>query len=210
MVSFLFLLLALSIPAASQDPLDTALASYKKVVSYRVTLRSKSDSSSEIIRYFYRRPGFVRMEFVQPHKGAILVYNPEKKDAKLRPFGFMKSLVLSLSPDNPLILSARGHRVDASDIGALLDEARALRERGKSRVMGNVVTGGRRTVLLAIEAEGNVTVAPDIHRCLLWFDAESRLPVRAVTYDATGALLEDVHLDGLEVNVDLSAALFRE
>ncbi|HLO25303.1 MAG TPA: DUF1571 domain-containing protein [Geobacteraceae bacterium] len=210
MVSFLFVLLALSFPAVSQDPLDAALASYKKVVSYRVNLRSRSDSSSEIIRYFYKRPGFVRMEFIEPHKGASLVYNPETKEAKLRPFGFMKSMVLSLNPDNPLITSARGHRVDASDIGALLEAARTLREKGQGKAMGSVVTGGRRTVLVAIEGKGSVTVGGNIHRCLLWLDAETFLPVRTATYDRSGALVEDVTLNDLEINISLPDSLFAQ
>ena len=170
----LFVLLVLSTSAASKDPLDAALTSYKKVSSYRVTLRSRSDSSSEIIRYFYKRPGFVRMEFIEPHKGAVLVYNPEKKEAKLLPFGFMKSLVLSMSPDNPLIASSRGHRVDASDIGSLLESAQRLREKGKSGEPRRAVTGGKKTVLVAVEGEGGATVAGNIHRCLLWLDVSTK------------------------------------
>ena len=110
MLPYLLLMIALASASIAGDPLDAALAGYGKVVAYRVTLRSRSDASSETIRYFFKRPGFVRMEFIEPHKGAILVYNPEEKKARLRPFGFMKPLVLTLSPDNSLITSPRGHR----------------------------------------------------------------------------------------------------
>ncbi len=208
MVPCLFMLLLLASPAAVPDPLDAALASYQKVLSYRLTMRSRSDSSSEILKYFYKRPGFVRMEFIEPHKGAILVYNPEKKEAKLRPFGFVKSLVLSLSPDNPLITSSRGHRVDASDIGALLQTAKLLRDKGNIKAMGKTETGGKKTVLVAIEGEGSSTVAGNVHRCLLWLDAKTLLPVRTATYDVRGVLVEDVMLDDLEINVSLPDSLF--
>ena len=204
----LFVLLVLSTSAASRDPLDAALASYKKLSTYRVTLRSRSDSSSEIIRYFYKRPGFVRMEFIEPHKGAVLVYNPEKKEAKLLPFGFMKSLVLSMSPDNPLIASSRGHRVDASDIGSLLESAQRLREKGKSGEPRRAVTGGKKTVLVAVEGEGSATVAGNVHRCLLWLDVSTFLPVKTTTYDAKGAMIEDVVLEDLEIDIDLPDSLF--
>src|SRR5574340_540810 len=112
MIGILLLLCALASPPA--DPLDAALESYGHVASYRVTLRSRSGSSSETIRYFFKKPGFVRMEFMEPHKGAILVYNPEKKIVRLRPFGFLRPVVLTLSPDSRLITSSKGHRVDAS------------------------------------------------------------------------------------------------
>ncbi len=81
------------------------------------------------------------MEFIEPHKGAVLVYNPEKKEARLRPFGFFKPLVLTLSPDNRLIATPRGHRVDASDPGAPLETVKKLADRGKMAIMGHVKVG---------------------------------------------------------------------
>jgi hypothetical protein len=148
------------------------------------------------------------MEFMQPHKGAVLVYNPLEKEVKLKPFGLIKPLVLSLSPDNPLITSSRGHRVDASDIGALLETAKALRTKGRTRIFATVAEGGRKKVLLAIEGADGAVVAGSVHRCLLWLDAETFLPVRTITYEENGALVEDVTLEGLEVNVSLPDALF--
>lgn len=206
----LFGIFMLSPSTAYQDPLDAALASYKKVISYRVTLRSRSESSSEIIRYFFKKPGFVRMEFVEPHKGAVLVYNPEKKEARLRPFGFMKPLVLTLKPDNPLITSSRGHRVDASDIGALLETAKLLQEKGRIKTVGRVEAAGKTAVLVAIEGEGNKVVSGTIHRCLLWLDPETLLPVRTLTYDARGSLVEDVTMEDLEINIALPDSLFEQ
>ena len=37
-------------------------------------VRSARGAESQIIHYSYRRPGFIRMEFVEPHRGAVLVY----------------------------------------------------------------------------------------------------------------------------------------
>jgi outer membrane lipoprotein-sorting protein len=173
-------------------------------------MRSRSDDSSEIIRFFFKKPGFVRMEFIEPHKGAILVYNPEKKAAKLRPFGFWKSLALSLRPDNPLIISSKGHRVDASDIGALLETTKKLRGRGKSEKLGTEAVGGKKTMVVAIEGEGTATVPGNIHRCLLWLDTNTFLPVRTATYDGKGVLIEDVILDDLEINIRFPDSLFEQ
>jgi outer membrane lipoprotein-sorting protein len=206
MVLSLFLLLALAAPP--KDPLDAALESWRKVASYRVTLRSMSGSSAETIRYFFKRPGFVRMEFVEPHKGAILVYNPEKKIARLRPFGFMKPLVLTLSPDNSLITSSRGHRVDASDIGAMLETVKKLRGDGHSETLGQEPVGGRGAVVVAVEGEGSVTVSGNVHRYLLWLDAQTFLPLKTITYDSSGAMVEEVLMDDLEINVKLPDSLF--
>jgi len=206
MALFLFLMLALA--ATPADPLDVATASYQRVVSYRVTVRSRSGSSNETLRYFFKRPGFVRMEFIEPHNGAILVYNPRKKEARLRPFGFMKPLVLTLKPDNRLIISSRGHRVDASDFGALLGNARKLRDRGKSTPRGYDFVGGRKALLVAVEGAEGMSVENNVHRCLLWLDARTFLPVKTMTYDESGELLEEVVMDHLEVNIALPDTLF--
>jgi hypothetical protein len=111
------------------------------------------------------------MEFIEPHNGAILVYNPLKKEARLRPFGFMKPLVLTLNPGNRLILSSRRHRIDASDFGALLGAARKLRDKGKSATQGYDSVGGRSALLVAVEGSAGMSVEHTIHRCLLWLDA---------------------------------------
>jgi hypothetical protein len=206
MAPFLFLMLALA--ATPTDPLDVAAANYQRVVSYRVTVRSRSGSSRETLRYFFKRPGFVRMEFIEPHNGAILVYNPRKKEARLRPFGFMKPLVLTLRPDNRLIISSGGHRVDASDFGAMLKTSRKLRDKGKSTTQGFDFVGGRKALLVAVEGAEGMSVEHNIHRCLLWLDAKTFLPVKTMTYNESGELLEEVVLDHPEVNIALPDTLF--
>jgi len=206
MAPFLFLMLALA--ATPTDPLDVATASYQRVVSYRVTVRSRGSSSRETLRYFFKRPGFVRMEFIEPHNGAILVYNPLKKEARLRPFGFMEPLVLTLRPDNRLIISSRRHRIDASDFGALLEAARKLRGKGKSTTRGYELVAGRKAMLVAVEGAKGMFVENKVHRCLLWLDARTFLPVKAMTYDESGELLEEVVMDHLEVNIALPDTLF--
>lgn len=118
------------IAAITQDPISIAIENYKGVESYSVTLRSRNDEDfSEIIRYYYKKPGFVRIELIKPYKGAILIYSPFTKEVRLRPFSFWKSFVLTLSPDNRLVKSSRGHRIDASDIGELLRTAKITRKR---------------------------------------------------------------------------------
>ncbi len=62
MVFILTLLLAIM---PGQDIISTAIENYNIVETYRVTLRSRSEDSSEEIRYYYKKPGLVRMEFIK-------------------------------------------------------------------------------------------------------------------------------------------------
>jgi outer membrane lipoprotein-sorting protein len=51
-------------------------------------------------------------------------------------------------------------------------------------------------------------VEHNVHRCLLWLDAKTFLPVKTMTYNESGELLEEVVMDHLEVNIALPDTLF--
>jgi outer membrane lipoprotein-sorting protein len=204
----LFFLFLLALTAPPNDPIDAALESFSHVNSYRLTLHSNSGGSSEYIRYYFKRPGFVRMEFIKPHKGAVLVYNPFNKKARLRPFGFFSLLVLTLAPDNSLITSPRGHHVDASDLGSFLETVQKLADHGKVTIKGNEKAGERETLLVEVIGAGDVTVDSGVHCYLLWLDDRTLLPVRTKSFNLRGEPVEDVVMDDLEINVELPESLF--
>ncbi len=79
------LMLAAALTGAHPDPLASAIEHYHTVESYRVTIHSFHADGEEHIRYFYKKPGFVRMEFIRPHDGAVLVYNPLTQRVRLWP-----------------------------------------------------------------------------------------------------------------------------
>jgi outer membrane lipoprotein-sorting protein len=201
---FLYLALASSIG----NPLASALESFHRVATYRVTIQSMSGDSRQIIRYFFKRPGFVRMEFITPHKEAVLVYRPDTKKARLRPFGFLKPFVLTLAPDNGLITDPQGHRVDVSDIGAFLETVKTLADKGESRIKGDDKVGGRQALLVEVRGGEGVSVNGNIHRYLLWLDARTLMPLRTQSFAADGAQVEDVLMEDLEINVELPDSLF--
>ena len=201
------LLLLLAWGAPVPDPLAAALERYRDVGSYRVTLRSGHGDDGEVIRYFYKKPGFIRMEFIRPHNGALLVYDPTAKTVRLRPFGALKPLVLSLSPDNSLVKSAQGHRVDESDIGTLLRRVQRLSERGTTVMRGEEKVGARDAVIVSVEGEKGHSLE-GVHRYLIWLDRITLLPLKVAAYDSSGAPVEEVLMDDLEVNMALEDSLF--
>ncbi len=196
--------LALFQAAAFADPVDESLSSFSRLEGYSVTLRS---SSGEVIRYFYRKPGYVRMEFEKPHKGAVLIYDPFKKEVLLKPFSFFKSLEMRMSPRDRLVRSSTGHTVDASDIGALLRNVKRLKENGTVKPSGEEEVGGRQT--LAIEVLGLAGFEADgVNRYRLWLEKSSMLPLKVEAYSASGQLTESVLMDDLEVDPEFADGFF--
>lgn len=205
MIALLLMMMVVSVPI--DDPLDEALQSFRGVSTYRVTIRSGGDSPGEIIRYHYRKPGYVRMDFIKPHKGAALTYDPLKRTVALRPFGIFSSFLLSLSPDNSLVTSSRGHRVDSSDIGALLGRVQKLQKQGTTVITGEERVGGNGARVVVIEGNGDSAVE-GIHRYVLWLDKKTGLPLKTMAYGISGDLVEDVLMDDLEINIPLQPGLF--
>ena len=129
-------------PFGGRDLVADAQARFDALANYQVTLKSTSAGAEPVeVLYGYRKPGFVRMDFIRPHPGAALAYSPETGKVTLWPFGFDTFPRLTLSPDSRMIRSPRGHRVDQSDLGALLVNVRALQQHGETQVVGAEARG---------------------------------------------------------------------
>jgi len=189
------------------DPLARAIEHYRTVDTYRVTIHSTHADGEEYIRYFYKKPGLVRMEFIRPHAGAVLVYNPATQSVHLWPFGVKHFPDLSLSPGNLLIRSSRGQRVDRSDVGVLFENIRALEVGGNTVVEGEENINGHKVVQLVVTGSGNFAVA-GVHRHELWLDTESQFPVKGISRDQQNDIIETVMMEELEINVPLPDTLF--
>lgn len=184
-----------------RDFVADAQARFNALVNYQVTLESTAAGAKPVaIRYSYRKPGFVRMDCIRPHAGTTLVYSPETGKVMLWPLGFGRLPKLELSPDNPLIQSPQGHRIDQSDLGALLVNVRELQRHGDTQVVG-VKTIGMRLASHVVVTRGPGERVAGVCRYELWFDAGLGLPVKAVSEGASGEPIETVQMEDLRIDV---------
>jgi outer membrane lipoprotein-sorting protein len=201
------LMLAAALSGTRVSPLAEAIAHYRTVETYQLTLRASHADGEDHIRYFYRKPGFVRMDFIRPHAGAVLVYSPLTRRVRLWPFGAGRFPELSLSPHNPLIRRPGGHTVDRSDVGALFDNVRTLLEQGEAQVRGDARLDGRSALHLVVTGAPGRAVA-GVHRYELWLDTASQFPLKVISRNQADAIIETVTMDALEINVPLPESLF--
>lgn len=191
------------------NPIQSAIEHYRNVEAYQMTVKSSSGDKTEIMRYYFRKPGYVRMEFVRPFNGAVLVYDPASKQARLWPFGYRSFPALTLNPENRLIQSSTGQRVDRSDVGALYQNVKALQEQGKTEVVGIEPVGGKETTHIAVEGEGDFSVGA-VHRYQLWLDRSTGFPVKVSSHDVVGQLIEVVEMDELQINPEFPEGFFNQ
>ncbi|MDX2494302.1 MAG: DUF1571 domain-containing protein [Desulfuromusa sp.] len=189
----------LSPAMASESILQQSVEQFKAITSYSTTMRSYG-KDEQIISYRYEKPGYVRMDFIKPHKGAALAYRPDTGKVQLRPFGFSKFLVLTMKPTARLVRSPSGHRVDESDIGVLLKNAQKLAQHGSLKVLREETIQKNTVVVLEVIGEENIPVG-EIHRYLLWMDKKLKLPRIVESYDNENQLIEGMFLDNLILNL---------
>ncbi|AXK40894.1 LolA family protein [Crenobacter cavernae] len=203
------LIATLALGAQAADVLDAAISRFVALASYRATVRSVgTGGEGQLIRYGYRKPGWVRMAFVRPHAGAVLVYDPGARKVRLWPFGVGYLPVLTLSPDNALIRGEHGHRVDRSDVGALLANLAALRDRGSAAPLGDAAIGEQRVTGVEVKGAGDANVA-GVHRYRVWFARDTLFPARVESYGVDGQAIETVMLEDVERDVAFPDDFFR-
>lgn len=201
------MLLALSFAAAisgvAADELSWAMDNYRKVQSYVVTIHSSGRSDLQDIRYSFKKPGFVRMDFIYPHNGTVLIYSPVTGRVSVWPFGIHHFPKLNLSPNNSLIQGSGGQRIDHSDIGALFDNIYTMALNGtiENRAIDS------RNLHLVITGADKVAIGT-IHRYELWLDPESGFPRKVISYDLQNRIIETVIMDVPTVNIQLPEVLF--
>jgi outer membrane lipoprotein-sorting protein len=181
------------------DPIGTALAHYHTLNAYQATIKSFRDNQGEILHYYYQRPGLIRMEFIQPHNGAVLIYKPEKKRAYIWPFGSTKLPAVVLSPDNRLIQSPTGQKVDHSDIGSLLENVQALQKEGHTEAIGEEPLGQNTSVHLIVTGKQDAILG-NVHRYHLWLDTKTEFPVKVESYDVNNHMIETVMIEDVRIN----------
>lgn len=193
---------------AMADPLDDAQARFQALSGYQLTLRSTAaDGEQQRMRYFFRSPGWVRMEFIEPHRGLVLVYDPETRQASLWPFGPGRWPRLRLDPDSALLRERHGHRVDRSDVGALLANLQALRARGRLSPLGEASVGGRAATGWEITGDASTSVA-GVQRYRVWFARDTLFPLQVESFGPDQARIETVEMDEIETDPAFPERLF--
>ena len=95
---------------------------WQNVTSYQCTYRAVTRYGGEVsvteMRYFYQKPGKIRMEIIKPKDGAVLIYNPDLSDkVRVRPFPGIPFFVLNYGLKDKRVSSDAGGTVDRSDLG---------------------------------------------------------------------------------------------
>lgn len=196
------------IAPALPDPIILAQARLAQVTAYQFRIDSHSaEGDHTLVRYSYRKPGYARMDFTEPHRDAVLIYDPGSDKVRVWPFGIGTLPVLSLSPSNSLIQGPNGHRVDQADVGTLLRNIRHLQQGGKTTVIGQENLAGQTVLHVAIVGPAGISIL-GVHRYEVWLEASHGFPAKVISYAADDHLLETVVMDAMVFNLHFPTDFF--
>ncbi|MCP4116610.1 MAG: hypothetical protein GY737_14615 [Desulfobacteraceae bacterium] len=183
-----------------EHPLLTEMTErFNDLTNYTALLDSEGENSRNRVLYTYKKPGFIQMDFIRPHRGARLIFDPTKNRVTLRPFS-TRLITLDLSPDNRLITAPRGHTVDQSDLGALIRPAKNCAKKGRVTTLPPELVEGLPCPRLMIECAQKTYI--------LWIHPRLRLPIK-IQKIFSGGTRETVFLRTLAVDVPLDDTVFK-
>lgn len=188
------------------------------VCLYEKTERAISKGEEQRIRFFFRKPFDVRMDWLDNRERVTqtAVYRQGFNDGKVlaRENGLLGSLVgiLRLEPSESLALSDSRHPITEVGIGKIIDRAQrdAANPRITSRFDSEEVLDGRTAFKFDFTASSNEGLGGlnDARNALLWIDRELKLPVKLEIYDSASLLLERHRFKELRVNQKLADKIF--
>lgn len=156
-----------------------------------------------LLKYYYMTPGHVRMDMIKPFKDTTLVYDPTIHKVLVRPFNSLRGLVPEFYPDNPLVKSSKGHRVDESDILTLLRTLKELKDKGEI-----FVEDRGSSYYIDVRGKKGTTVRKVISRFVLILEKDTLFPKSAASYDQEGQLVEEVFFEDILINRGFSKDIF--
>ncbi len=231
---------AQGVPPAPQNPLDAPLRllaearqSYAQVRDYTCTLvsqervRGKLLPENVIAFHFRAQPFSVYMRWLGPKEsaGQEVCYVAGRNAGKMRVHAGkgLGGLVgfISLDPRDPKVMEHSRHTIVEAGMGNLIEQFAQTwateRQLGKTRVsMAEYEYDGKRCIRVEAAA---TEVNPQMYcyRSIVYFDKQTRLPIRLECYDwprqggtPQGELLEAHSYVGLRFNVGLPDNLFNK
>ncbi len=110
---------------STNDLLKKMEVAYARVEDYQMNVEVKnykSDGSSEIRKFLYtfKKPKWIRIDFESPHPGMILIYPDKNGKVRVEPPGLSHIFNFDLSPENPLLRTPSGQRIDQTSIELLI------------------------------------------------------------------------------------------
>jgi outer membrane lipoprotein-sorting protein len=200
-------------PGQAEEGVEAVIArmraAYSAAEDYQIRVESASweDGRGKETRLLYRfkKPNRIRIDFLKPRAGWVLVYPTTSGKVRIRPAGILRFLPLTLDPGRSLLTVWPGQQVTQTGLGLLVEN-----------IARSVTTGRIGPVELSRDAEDRIIrVEAQNHflegvptRYEFRIDGRTWLPSE-VREEVPGKRKREIHFRDLRVNLGLPDGLFR-
>jgi outer membrane lipoprotein-sorting protein len=192
----------------AQALLERMQSAYEKVKDYRVLVKvvtaENGGNRTEEFIYTFKKPNHIRIDFLTPQPGTILIYPDKENKVSVRPWGW-SFLDLHLSPDSFLLANPSGQRIDQTDFGLLIKN------------IGRSMDGGRRGPLEILDEARDIRIrvlaedhfrAGKITKYQFIIDKNTYLPAEVEQWTPEGVFERKISFRNLEININVPDSFF--
>ena len=100
-------------------------SAYARVKDYQAnvevrTYKTGGSFETQKFLYTFKKPKWIRIDFESPHSGMVLIYPDKNGKVGIEPPGVSHIFRFDLSPENSLLRTLSGQRIDQTDLGLLI------------------------------------------------------------------------------------------
>lgn len=185
-------------------------AAYDAVIDYRADLeiREYADGGSpeeRKLRYTYKKPGAIRLDFAQPHAGMTVVYPDPDGKVAVRPLSWLPFFILHRDPGDPRTQVSPGQQIHQTDLGLLIRNIRRSVNEGRKGEVA--VSSQANRILLTVLADNHFRQGV-VTRYSFVINRELWLPEKVEEYDSEGRLERVIVFHDLTVNPGIPDSFF--
>lgn len=201
--------------AATQSEIESLLnrmnTAYSAVANYQMNVEVKDYwpgtefATKKFLYTFEKNPEHIRMDFMQPYPGMVIVYPDKNGQVVVQPFQWAKFIKLHLSLDSSLLRDASGQPINQTDLGAL------------TRKISRSLTDERRGPVTIDTKDDRIEVgvlAPDefrqgvTTRYLFIIDKRSWLPAGVEEWAPDNTPRRKIYFRDLRINIAIPKGFF--
>ena len=201
--------------AAWQGDIETILkqmeTTYDEVKDYQAEVEItffKTDGSfkTEKSVYTFKKPKWIRLDFVSPQPGMILIYPDRDGKVLMKPQGLLSMFTLHLMLEDPLLANPSAQHLNQTDLGLLIKNIRrSVTDQRRGPVW---ISEDKNTIQIQVLADDHFREGVETRYQFL-ISKQLRLPVEVGLSTANGAQAGRIIFRNLRTNINVSDDLFQ-
>jgi outer membrane lipoprotein-sorting protein len=186
---------------------------WKKLDSYECVIESETvfegKKRHRRMEYVFKKPKWVFMKIIEgKNKGARVVYDPSTKKVSACKGGVLSLIKLTFDPDDKLVTSKKGDRIDDSHWGARVEGGRCMLKPCKHTLLREDLFEGQE-VWVVDRTTSKPASNKGISAERFWIDKKKHVPLRLEQRNEEGILVYWAVYRKIRIDTGVESTFFK-